>query len=150
MLRQRRYPRPRKGSLIGYFNKADIDRVRIHDAADEGIAEPAYYGRLRAQGVHGLPAFSLMEAVTFDDVVVACGPMEDALLFHELIHGTQYRLLGVERLASRYVRGFLASGSYESIPLEACARHLAERHMKHSGPFDVEASVVEWMNAERF
>lgn len=139
-----------KNALAGYFSQVDLERAHIFHAADERIAEPAFYARLRALGTSDLPDFSLMQAVTFDDVVVACMPIDKAVLFHELVHVTQYRLLGVEKFASLYVREFLASGGYESIPLEVCARHLSTRYIERGGLPDIEAVVLEWIDAGYF
>ena len=49
-----------------------------------------------------------MGAITFDDVVVFHEPLTPQLVFHELVHVTQYRLLGIEEFARLYVRGYLA------------------------------------------
>ena len=47
-----------------------------------------------------------------------------ALMFHELVHVVQYRELGVKKFSELYVRGFLDTGEYLSIPLERVAYHL--------------------------
>ena len=41
------------------------------------------------------------------------------LLFHEIVHVVQYRLLGVRGFAEQYIRGWARSGfDYREIPLE--------------------------------
>jgi hypothetical protein len=66
-------------------------------------------------------------AVTFEDVVLHVGALTPRLLFHELVHAVQYRHLGLEGFAERYVNGFLPGGSYAGIPLEKQAYELEAR-----------------------
>ena len=89
--------------------------------------EPSFYPRLRAMGIRNAPPFPRMAGITFQDVVVHVEPLTRSLLFHELVHAVQYKQLGVERFAERYVRGFLKGGSYEAIPLEKQAYELESR-----------------------
>ena len=117
---------------------------------EERIEEPVFYKTVRAFILLNLPQFSLMEAVTFDDVIVSHGTLQPAVLLHECVHVTQFRLLGVERFAGLYVRGFLAGGGYEQIPLEVCANYLVDRHAQEGKPFNVEEEVLKWIKAGRF
>lgn len=64
------------------------------------------------------------------------------MLFHELVHTVQYRLLGVPAFARRYVKGFLATKRYRDIPLERCALHLQFQFETKAEPFQVEAEVA--------
>jgi hypothetical protein len=76
--------------------------------------------------------------------------LRPSLLFHELVHVVQFRLLGVQRFARLYTRGFLSTGSYLGIPLERCARDLESRFAIDPAPFDVAAEVTTWIEADRY
>jgi hypothetical protein len=90
-----------------------------------------------------------MGAITFDDVVVFHDPLTPQLVFHELVHVTQYRLLGIEEFARLYVRGYL-HGGYEGTPLEMNAYQLDGRFIMGGPGFDVEAEVRAWIDSKRF
>jgi len=74
------------------------------------------------------------QGITFDDTVLLSerdgilhGP-RSGLLFHELVHVVQYKLLGVGEFIRRYVTGWAAAGFvYEAIPLERDAFDLQRR-----------------------
>ncbi len=105
-------------------------------------SEPSFYPQLRALGIRNAPPFSGMAAITFQDVVVHVEPLSRTLLFHELVHAVQYKHLGLEEFADRYVRGFLTGGSYEEIPLEKQAYELEGRFAENpSALFSVEEDV---------
>jgi hypothetical protein len=73
------------------------------------------------------------------------GPLKDRILFHELVHVEQYRLLGIPRFSELYVRGFLVGASYEEIPLERNAYLLDGRYEKDPTlHFSVADEVAEW------
>ena len=76
--------------------------------------------------------------------------MTPGLLFHELVHSVQYRLLGVPRFSMLYVRGFLRTRSYEAIPLERNARELEGRFSAGRAPFDVESEVAASIERDLF
>lgn len=97
------------------------------------------------RGFNNLPDQSQMAAITFDDVVVAHEEFSKGLLFHELVHVAQYRLLGVPGFSELYVRGFLTGGSYNAIPLETNACTLQHRFESDSlRAFSVEEEVRAW------
>jgi len=84
-----------------------------------------------------------MAGITFEDVIVHVEPLDQTLLFHELVHAMQYKHLGLEGFAQRYVRGFLNGGSYEEIPLERQAYELEGKFAKDPGRvFSVEEDVL--------
>jgi hypothetical protein len=90
------------------------------------LNNPAFYAELEALGFANLPQFRAMAAITFVDVVVAQQPFTPSLRFHELVHAVQCSQLGVAKFAELYVRGFLETGEYLSIPLERVAYHLED------------------------
>ncbi len=138
-----------------FFSAADLDRVRavqagaLSQTAVERAPNPPFYAELEKLGFTGLPNFATMPAITFDDVVVFHDPLTPQLIFHELVHVVQYRLLGVDEFARLYVRGYLHSG-YEGTPLEICAYELDGRFIMGSVGFDVEAEVRAWIDNGRF
>ena len=85
--------------------------------------------------------------ITFVDVIVHPGRLTIPLLFHELVHVTQYRVLGLRRFVELYVAGFLATGDYHAIPLEAQAYELGDRFVADPGlAFPVAAEVERRAN----
>jgi len=135
-----------------FFSATDLERIRAVQAgswspnagARERVPNPPFYADLEKLGFTGLPDFSTMPAITFDDVVVFHEPLTPQLIFHELVHVVQYRLLGVDEFARLYVRGYL-HGGYQGTPLEICAYELDGRFIMGSVGFNVEAEVREWI-----
>lgn len=136
-------------SWTGYFPQIDLERIRILEPGRERVANPPFYSELEKLGFTGLPNFSTMAAITYDDVVVFHDQLTQQLIFHELVHVTQYRLLGVEEFARLYILGYLQSG-YEGTPLEKCAYELDGRFIMGARPFDVESEVKAWIDGKRF
>ena len=144
-----------------FFSQADLERIRaVQAGASDPMAvakgtaigrvpNPPFYAELEKLGFIGLPNFATMPAITFDDVVVFHEPLTPQLIFHELVHVVQYRLLGVDEFARLYVRGYLRGG-YAGTPLEVCAYELDGRFIMGSVGFDVEAEVRGWIEAGRF
>jgi hypothetical protein len=138
------------GSLWSrFFPLADLERLRVVQPGQERVPNPPFYTDLERLGFTGLPNFTTMGAITFDDVVVFHEPLTPQLIFHELVHVIQYRLLGVEEFARLYVRGYL-HGGYDGTPLEVCAYQLDGRFIMGSVGFDVEAEVKAWIVERRF
>lgn len=109
------------------------------------IEDPPFYPALEAMGIAGLPTAKHSAAITYIDVIVAQQKYTDALRFHEMVHAVQYRVMGVERFAEAYVRGFLSGGGYMGIPLEKNAYELEARFAaNHRVEFDVVAEVKKW------
>ncbi len=132
-----------------YFQAVDLKRVRILEPGRERVGNPPFYADLEQLGFVDLPNFTSMGAITFDDVVVFHEALNPQLVFHELVHVTQYRLLGIEEFARLYVRGYL-HGGYDGTPLEMCAYQLDGRFIMGGPGFDVEAEVKAWIDGKRF
>jgi hypothetical protein len=133
-------------SMRGFFLPQVIDATRLLVLSGFRIENPPFYELLRHMGFMNLPDFSTMVAITFGDVVVSHQPFTNSLLFHELVHVEQYRQLGIPRFAELYVRGFLAGGGYDSIPLEAQAMKLGDRFASnHRERFSVEIETGLWI-----
>jgi hypothetical protein len=130
--------------LRHYFRHADLDRVRILERESLLIPALPFSDTARRLGLD-LPDLSLVAAITFDRVIASRQPLTSALLFHELVHVVQFRLLGVSAFARLYVRGLLMAGSYDGIPLERCVAELDCRFETEATPFDVEREVAGWI-----
>ena len=89
--------------LQPFFPSDILSVVRI---AQGRASEPSFYPHLRSLGIPNAPAFSEMARITFRDVIVHIDRLTRTLLFHELVHAGQYKHLGLEEFAQRYVRGF--------------------------------------------
>lgn len=135
--------------MAGYFADVDLERVRLVEQDPLPIAGLPFQGALRACGFD-FPDPRLVTAITFDGVIAARHPLSDAVLFHELVHVVQFRLLGVREFSRQYVDGFLKSGSYEGISLEICAYGLEARFDLAARPFAVEDEVrIKFADRER-
>jgi hypothetical protein len=73
--------------------------------------------------------FSSASGMTLGECILVADPHPSVeLLFHELVHVEQYRILGMKEFARAYVQGVLdANFVYEKIPLEAAAFALTAR-----------------------
>jgi hypothetical protein len=138
-----------KAQLRSYFAAADLNRVRILETDRLPIPALPFRGTARRLDLEFLDPTQIA-AITFDYVIAAQQPLRPPLLFHELVHVVQFRLLGVTRFARLYTRGFLSTGSYAQIPLERCARDLERRFATDPSPFDVAAEVARWLEANRY
>jgi hypothetical protein len=152
--RQTYYPKAKQLSdkhrlqLEPFFPQAVLSSVRVIRGK---ASDPPFYRHLCAMGIGNRPSFSAMAGVTFQDVVLHVEALTPRLLFHELVHATQYRQLGLERFAECYVKGFLSAGSYEEIPLEKQAYELEARFaQKPAQGFAVEQDVSERIRRRMF
>jgi hypothetical protein len=132
-----------------FFSTSDLERIRILQPGQERVPNPPFYSDLEKLGFTGLPDFTSMAAITFDDVVVFHDQLTPQLIFHEMVHIVQYRLLGIDEFARLYVRGYL-HGGYAGTPLEVCAYELDGRFIMGSVGFDVEAEVRSWIETGKF
>jgi hypothetical protein len=135
--------------LRQHFGDADLDWARIVQADPLPIPDPPFYPLLRWLRLD-IPEPSLVEAITFDHVIAARESMRLPLLFHEMVHVVQYRLLGVKAFARLYVKGFFAAGGYHAIPLERCALEMEQRYLTAKEPFDVEGEITKWIDGKLF
>lgn len=91
---------------------------------------------LRRIGLRGiLPSPSVAGIALIDTIVIVTPTAHERhmaslpLLFHELVHIEQYRVLGLRGFLREYVGGWLAAGrSYDEIPLEIQAYELTEQY----------------------
>jgi len=73
--------------------------------------------------------FSSASGITLGECILVADPEPSVeLLFHELVHVEQYRILGMKGFIRAYVQGVVDSNFvYEKIPLEAAAFELTAR-----------------------
>lgn len=139
-----------RAAMQPFFPAAVLDSARLCVLRGTRVPNPSMYSMAKMMGIRNLPDFSDMTAITFVDVIVSHEDFTDALLFHELVHVTQYAQMGVREFASRYVNGFIQGGSYEEIPLEKHAYLLGERFSKDANQvFSVDDEVRQWREAEK-
>ena len=138
--------------LSAYLGPAVLQSARL--AWTDEIANPEFYAEIERAGLPRPLDFRLMSAITFVDTIVVSrsqfeGPASwRPLLFHELVHVVQYRVLGLERFVAAYVRGWAENGLYyEAIPLERMAYELQSRFERAEGRFSVEDEVVRTLSA---
>ena len=139
-----------KRAMQPFFSREILDQVKVVALNGTRVEDPPFYAVAKMMGIRNLLSFSEVAAVTFVDVVVSHEPFSDTLLFHELVHVVQYAQMGSKEFASRYVRGFLKSGSYDGIPLEKNAYELEQRFISKDPSFSVADEVREWVEAGRF
>ncbi|MFN7926094.1 MAG: hypothetical protein U0Q16_38710 [Bryobacteraceae bacterium] len=112
--------------LARYFESTDIDRVRVLEQDPLPVSDPPLAAHARRFGFD-FPSIALVDAITFDFVIATTRPMPPSLLFHEMVHVAQFRMLGVREFTRQYALGFLETRRYESIPLERIAFELEDR-----------------------
>jgi len=137
-------------SAVGETVRREGCGTRLLVLRGERVGNPDFYPMLRGLGFNNLPDQSTMAAITFCDVVVSHEAFSSGLSFHELVHGEQYRQLGIPRFSELYVRGFLNGGSYEAIPLEVNVYTLGGRFESDPRTFSVEDEVRRWAAEGRF
>jgi hypothetical protein len=138
---------PERARLGGFFTGAVLDSARV--CTVPRIEDPWTYGLLRALRIKPPMSLGGMAGMAFIDTVVISSGHGLArgdtmvLLFHELVHVVQFRLLGVRGMLRRYIRGWAACGyDYWSIPLEEDAYELHGRFAAEPGRvFSVEDEV---------
>ncbi len=134
-----------KNRFSAYFGEEDLERVRIIENQRLPIPRPPEYRHLLRWTGWSLPDPDGVAAITFDSVVISRDTIWDSLLFHEMVHVAQFRLLGVRRFSQEYVRGFFVSKSYTGISLEACAFELESRFLRGLETFQVESEIEKWL-----
>jgi len=138
-------------AMLPFFSDSLLDQVRIVILKGERLSNPPFYNDVKACGFTNLPELTHMSSVTFEDVLVFHGEIIDRSLFHALVHAVQFQVLGVEQYADQFVRGFVRTRSFISVPLEA---HAYTLQSKFAGDprqaFAVEEKVRLWANQGRY
>lgn len=127
-----------------FFEPETLDIARF--AHTPQIENPEFFAAVTPPGQPPPLDFSQMDGITFIDTVVFSDtgwPPSEPLVFHELVHIVQYRVLGVHEFARRYVYGWAEAGfQYATIPLEIDAYAIQADFENAPGvPFAVEQAV---------
>jgi hypothetical protein len=127
--------------LEGFFEREFLDGVRV--VVGMQVREPAFLRELDRFGLP-IPSLSLAEALTLDCLIASSETLRLSTLVHELIHAIQYRTLGIDAFACRYVAEYLSYG-YEQMPLERAATELAARFVRGES-FQAEPEVAQLLS----
>jgi hypothetical protein len=139
-----------RAAMQPFFSPAVLDSARLCVLRGMRVSNPPMYAMAKMMGVSNLPDFAATIAITFVDVIVSHQEFTDALLFHELVHVTQYAQMDLKEFAGRFVNGFIQGGSYEEVPLEKMAHALESRFSQNAAEtFSVDDEVRQWREAEK-
>lgn len=137
--------------MKSFFSPSMLADIRVVELRGRHIKNPPFYGEARALGISNLPDVAHMDSLTFDDVVIFPGEINDRRLFHALVHAAQFDILGLDDYAELYVRGFLRVRSHISVPLEMQAFGLEAKFAENpSEPFLVEKLIKLWVKEGRY
>lgn len=121
-----------RNAMTGFFPESLLSGVRIHRL--HANTAPRWLRAVSRLSLTIPFEWKRMSAITLGTTVVLArgapshGLAWSRLLFHELVHVVQYRLLGIDEFVARYVSGWSRNGfRYDRIPLERDARELEER-----------------------
>jgi len=140
-----------KSSLQDYFPEPLLDAVRTVTLEGARIPPPPFYPQGLAMSGGRFPDFVHLASVTYVDIIVFNEAIARRTLFHGLVHAQQMAALGMEAYVGFYLRGFLKTRSWTSIPLEAQAFQLEARFaMTPPEVFSVEKAVELWVRDQRY
>jgi hypothetical protein len=141
----------KKSELEPFFSKGILDRVRAVELHGKRVSQPPFYMQAQVMGIDNLPAISHMASLTFVDVIVFKDLIIERALFHGLVHAVQFDILGLERYADLFVRGFLRTNAHFSVPLESHAFALESKFaLDPAQSFSVEEQVRLWFREGRY
>ncbi|MBZ5722415.1 MAG: hypothetical protein LAO03_18750 [Acidobacteriia bacterium] len=135
-----------KEPLEGFFSSSLLEKVRIVQLQGNRIPLPVISLRDRISQYVELPDIAHMNSFTFWDVLVFQDPITERRLFHGLVHAVQLARLGLETYLELYIRAFLKTGKYLTVPLEVQAFRMDARFSEASADrFKVEEEVELWL-----
>jgi hypothetical protein len=138
-------------SLSSYFPASLLSSIRVVELHGKRVAPPDFLSQARFLGFENLPDVSHMESLIFLDVIVFNEKFSERALFHSLVHAVQLQVLGLERYAELWVRGFLKARAHFAVPLEVQAFSLASKFVRPTQPpFSVESEVLFWQSESRY
>lgn len=140
-----------KTALSRYFRPRLLEQVRIVELEGARVPVPAFLAQVRALGFENLPDVQHMESLTFIDVIAFNELLSERALFHALVHTVQIQVLGLERYAELWVRGFLKGKALFTVPIEVHAFSLASKFLRPlAETFSVEDQVLHWAAGNRY
>ena len=119
-------PEQPKTVMGRYFSQSLLDRVRVVELDGRRLPNPPFYEEAKTF-LANLPDLTHMASLTFLDVVVFNEKLAERPLFHALVHAVQVQVLGVERYAELWIRGFVNTKLHFTVPLEAHAFSLESK-----------------------
>ncbi len=129
-------------SLEAYFDPEILVSARIRLVVF--IENPQFYSDIIRLGIPNLIDFRQMAGITFIDCILISKKFTyeqqswTSLLFHEMVHVVQYRVLGAKHFMELYVIGWVQNGfEYARIPLEMQAYNLQKKFDEGKEPFAV-------------
>jgi hypothetical protein len=140
-------------ALQAFFPSVILSNSRILDISQTGetIPYPPFYERVRAGGSRVVPDAAHMTAMPFLDVAVFNRPPTLRTLFHNLIHITQFSLLGAECVMESYFHVLNESGLWMVAPVEEQAYQLDGRYTKDpTDVFSVDDEIQDWLRSGKY
>jgi hypothetical protein len=113
--------------MKSFFSPTFLAGVKVVQLVGRRVAEPSCCIEARVAGFQGLPEFTHLASVTFQDVLVFNDKMTERLLFQALVRCVQIQVLGLDRYVELFVRAFMDTRWLFSVPLEAHAFELESR-----------------------
>ena len=139
--------------LQAFFPAEILGRARIVDVSQTGesLPYPPFYERVRAGGARVLPDAAHMTAIPFLDVMVFNRKPTLRTVFHNLVHVTQFTVLGEKRVLKGYFETLNDAGLWMVVPFEEQAYQLDARYtLNPSDVFPVEKEIQEWARSGRY
>ncbi|MDX1623704.1 MAG: hypothetical protein R3199_06960 [Gemmatimonadota bacterium] len=136
-----------RSALEPHFAGEVLDRARVRRVP--AIEPPSLLSALGRLGLDLPLTGGRIQGIAFDDTILLLERIPPRanlpLLFHELVHVAQYRLLGIRGFVERYVRGWIENGGrYRDIPLERIAYELQRRFVEDPAiPIAVDQAVAD-------
>ena len=95
--------------------------------------------------------FSVAAGITFDECVLIVDPgVPMDVLFHEMVHVEQYRILGMKEFSRAYVQGIVdCDFIYEKIPLAAIVFEMTARFAAGEA-VNVNAELPGWLRKQGY
>jgi hypothetical protein len=140
-----------KTALARYFRPRLLEQVRAVELNGARVPVPDFLAQVRALGLENLPDVQHMESLTFIDVIAFNEHLNERALFHALVHTVQIQVLGLQRYAELWIRGFLKGRAHYAVPLEIHAFSLASKFLRPlTDSFSVEDQVLHWAAGNRY
>lgn len=140
-----------KTFLARFFDPSLLGQVKVVLMNGERVSNPPFFEAAKKLGITNLPDLQHQSTVTFLDVIVFNEQFTERALFHGLVYAAQVQVLGIERFAELFLRGFMRSKSYFMIPLKAHAFALDCQFAEHrERGFSVETEITRWLEAGRY
>ena len=142
-----------KAKLRPFFPEVLVHSLRIKDVSKSGetIPYPPFYERVRAGGSRVVPDAAHMTAIPFLDVALFNREPTLRTIFHNLVHVTQFAIVGLDKAMRDYFRTINETGLWMVVPYEQQAYTLDARYTRNPAEvFSVEAEVREWMRSGKY